>query len=248
MYLISPKYEIIERPNGRKMTKLIERVARDCYQSFDKVGEDSDLALVGHLIDQGHMPMIEFGHDMVVRVTSDRGFSHELVRHRMASFAQESTRWCNYHKKKFGGQISIVDIPDDWLKMPDDASTRRARKLMLDVYETSETNYNKLIEMGVPAEIARNVLPQGLRAIINIKGNPREWRHIFSLRCSKRAHPRMRELMIPLLHEVASEVPLIYDDLREKFPIHENPAKCIFMPGHPIDLNDNSKGYQYVNK
>lgn len=251
MYLLSPHYEIIEKPNGRKLTRLIERVARDCYQSLDKIdGESSDLRLVGHLIDGGHMAMIEFGHDIVVRFTSDRGFSHELVRHRVASFAQESTRYCNYNKDKFGGQISIIDIPDDWLKMPDDASTRRARKLMLAVYELSEINYNKLIEMGVPPEISRNVLPQGLRAIINIKANPREWRHIFSLRCSKRAHPRMRELMTPLLHDVANEVPLVFDDLKEQFPLQlSTVAKTkMWFPGHAMDLNPNSKGYQYADK
>lgn len=220
---VKPSYEILACPDGREMTKMIERAARTCYKSEEKIKGDSDFAIVMRLLDSGHMAMIEFGGDITVKFTSNRGFTHELVRHRVASFAQESTRYCNYSKDKHGKKINIIPVPYEWLNMKDKPSSFRAAKKFRAAFEACEEYYMDLVKMGVPAQIAREVLPIGLKAEICIKANPREWRHIFSLRCSKRAHPRMRELMIPLLHELAKKIPLLFDDLAYRFPMEDCP-------------------------
>ena len=215
--MINPSYEILYCPQGNEITKLIEKAARTCYKSEHKIQSDSDLFLVNRLLDSGHLAMIEFGHDIVVRFVSNRGFSHELVRHRLCTFGQESTRYCNYSKERFDKKIRVVPIPENWLNMKDVPTTRRAAKAFRAAFEAAEEYYMKLVNMGVPAQIAREVLPIGLKTEICIKANPREWRHIFSLRCSKKAHPRMRELMIPLLDDLSQRIPLIFDDLAHKY-------------------------------
>lgn len=220
---VEPSYEILSCPDGREMTRMIERAARTCYKSEDKIKGDSDLALVMRLLDSGHLAMVEFGGDITVKFISNRGFTHELVRHRLTSLAQESTRYCNYAKDKHGKQINIIPVPYQWLQMPDKPSSFRAAKKVRAAFEACETYYMELVKMGVPAQVAREVLPIGLKAEIVIKANPREWRHIFTLRCSKKAHPRMRELMIPLLHELAGNIPLLFDDLAEKYPMEDTP-------------------------
>lgn len=219
MHFIIPTYKILSCPDGQEVTKLIEEVARTCYKSEDKIKPGSDLLMVANLVKRDHLAMIEFGHDIVVRFNSNRGFSHELVRHRIASFAQESTRYCNYNKDKFGNSISVTQMEPEWLNMKDKPSTFRAMKLFGAAYAASEESYLKLVKMGVPAQIAREVLPIGLKAEICIKTNIREWRHILRLRCSKKAHPRMRQLMIPLLHDLHARIPLLFDDLVEKYPM-----------------------------
>lgn len=221
MQFVSPTYQILSYPSGREITRFIEKVARTCYKSEHKIKEGSDLSLIQTLVKNDHLAMIEFGHDIVVKFISNRGFSHELVRHRLASFAQESTRYCNYNKDKFGNAISVTPMEPEWLNLGDTnkPAAFRAMKLFNAAYAASEDSYLKLVKMGVPAQIAREVLPIGLKAEICIKTNIREWRHILRLRCSKKAHPRMRQLMIPLLHELHERIPLLFDDLAEKYPI-----------------------------
>lgn len=219
MHHINPTYQILSCPDGRSLTRFIEEVARTCYKSENKIKEGSDLSLVANLIKNDHLAMIEFGHDIVVKFVSNRGFSHELVRHRLASFAQESTRYCSYNKDKFGNAISVTSIEPEWLKMSNKPSTFRAIKLFNAAYAASEESYMALTKMGVPAQIAREVLPIGLKAEICIKTNIREWRHILRLRCSRKAHPRMRQLMLPLLHDLHERIPLLFDDLVEKYPL-----------------------------
>jgi thymidylate synthase (FAD) len=203
MRIVSPSYEILVYPDNA--LERIERAARTCYKSENKIEEGSAEKLVKRLIENGHWPMIEFGGDIVVRFISNRGFTHELVRHRLASYAQESTRYCNYSNLKFDNQITVLDPP---IGMTDEQE---------DLYELAlleaEEQYMKLLANGIPAQLAREVLPIGLKAEINIKANLVEWRHIFKMRCSHRAHPRMRELMIPLLKDVSRLIPIVFDDL-----------------------------------
>ena len=204
MKLINPSFEILDYP--RDALTRIEQAARTCYKSEDRITQGSAENLVKRLVNLGHWPMIEFGGDIVVRFISNRGFTHELVRHRLCSFAQESTRYCNYSNGKFDGETSIIKLPDDY-------ATDDAMFVMHAAYKYAENCYMQLIDKGMPAQIAREVLPIGLKAEINIKANLVEWRHIFKLRCSKRAHPRMRELMIPLLDEIHQRIPIIFDDI-----------------------------------
>lgn len=213
MILINPSYEILRFP--REPLLDIERAARTCYKSEDKITQGSAETMVKRLVKSGHWPMIEFGGDIAVRFISNRGFTHELVRHRLASFAQESTRYCNYSKGKFDGKITVINLPDT--VDSDEYKTSEPQFIMRAAYEYAEKCYMDLIERGVPSQIAREVLPIGLKAEINIKANLVEWRHIFSLRCSKRAHPRMRELMLPLLKEVHERIPIVFDDLTDRY-------------------------------
>jgi len=181
--------------------RFIERVARTCYQSEDKIGPDSDRRLLTKLIKLGHHSMFECI-TITARIEADRGFTHELVRQRLASFAQESTRFCNPKEMIVIEQPGIVPYPSD----PRWTVWRNA------MYSAGNY-YQKLIALGVPPEIARSVLPIGLKAEIVITANLREWWHIFELRCSEKAHPIMREIVREIKDIFKTRIPYIYDGL-----------------------------------
>lgn len=218
MELIQPTYEIVSCPDDA--LEQIELAARTCYKSERKItGPESAANLVRHLVERGHWPMIEFGGQLHVKFISNRGFTHELVRHRLASYAQESTRYCNYSKDRFGGSVTNI-AGETMIERFSDAETFNLYLEGLEACFTfCEEWYTKMTKGGVPAELAREVLNIGLKAEINIKTNLVHWRHIFTMRTSKKAHPRMRELMIPLLLEVRSRIPIVFDDLLEKVEI-----------------------------
>ena len=212
--IIEPTYEILSYEETALTN--IERAARTCYKSEDKIIDDySAKKLVYSLIKRGHMAMIEFGGDLVVKFVSNRGFSHEVVRHRLASFGQESTRYCNYSKSKFGAEITCVNPYSVVMRKlgHDQNHAMKIAETMILAWRDAEDHYMDLIRMGVPPDIAREVLPIGVKAEIVVKANVREWRHIFTQRCSKKAHPRMRELMIPLLKEVNELIPVVFEDI-----------------------------------
>lgn len=210
--LIAAQYVILEYPSDAHLR--IERAARTCYKSEDKITNGSAEKLTRGLIERGHYAMIEFGGWIVVKFFSNRGFTHELVRHRLSSLAQESTRYCNYAKGKFGGAITCVD-PSAMLEMKVSDPEKRAefKADMIESWYNSEASYLSLVERGCPAEIAREVLPIGLKAEIVIGANVREWRLIMTQRTSGKAHPRMRELMRPLLAELRERIPVVFDDV-----------------------------------
>lgn len=213
MKIIQASFEILQFPE--KPLEAIEAAARTCYKSEDKIEPGSAERLVRHLIERGHEAMVEFGGFAAVKIISDRGVSHELVRHRIASFAQESTRYCNYSKGKFGNELTVIDPLSALLEKTsrDVEKAETARNVMLAAWVAAEECYLALVDVGVPAEIARGVLPQSLKAEIVVGANLREWRHIFKLRTSKRAHPQMREVMVPLLAEFKQRAPIIFDDI-----------------------------------
>ena len=228
MKLIKASTEILTPINGEEILQMIEKVARTCYKSEDKITETSARKMVKSLIDRGHEAMIEF-YDIIVKFTCDRGVSHEIVRHRMASYAQESTRYCNYSKDKFDNQITFI-IPC-WCTtiVEGDGKDQKNVSLMefvwLNAMQNSEFAYNQLMKpeewnpqkettQAWQAQQARSVLPNSLKTEINVKYNLREWRHFFKLRCSAAAHPQMRELTIPLLAEFQSKIPIIFDDIK----------------------------------
>jgi thymidylate synthase (FAD) len=171
--------------------------------------------MVKSLISRGHEAMIEF-FDITVKFTCDRGVSHEIVRHRLASYAQESTRYCNYSKDKFDNQITFIIpcwIDVERLNQPYDEQERRPEGIWYASLLTAEASYNLLIEKGWQPQQARSVLPNSLKTEINVKMNLREWRHFFRLRCATAAHPQMRELAIPLLKELKIKIPVLFDDI-----------------------------------
>ena len=217
MKLIKPSYEILNENDLFRATKEIELAARTCYKSEDKIGDGTDLTLVKMLMERGHDAMLEFGPSISVKFICDRGVSHELVRHRLCSFAQESTRYCNYSKDKFDNQITFI-IPS-WINagtMPKviKVPSNDPIQIWLRSINRAEIDYNKLISLGWKPQQARSVLPNSLKTEIVIKANLREWRHIFFQRVSPKAHPQMRELIIPLLQHFQKFSPVLFDDIK----------------------------------
>lgn len=151
-----------------------------------------------------------------VNLIVNRGISHEAVRHRIASFAQESTRYCNYDKDKFGNEISVIDLAYGMNHCSKPIPPMSAIKI-LDYWESAmeyaEARYLEMINLGAPPEIARSVLPSSTKTELVITTNYREWRNIFKLRTASDAHPQIREVMIPLLKELKSKLPVIFDDI-----------------------------------
>jgi thymidylate synthase (FAD) len=207
--IVPPSHKIIALPDKLSVLKLLERIGRTCYKSEDKMTVDSARDFVKRLIRSGHHSVIEHL-GVTVHFVCDRGISHELVRHRLASFSQESTRYANYSKEKFGREITVIR-PFFWDK---DSSRYLA---WANAMEQAEKHYLQLIQLGARPEEARAVLPNSLKTELIMSCNFREWRHIFEQRCSRAAHPQMRELLLPLLQEFPEKIPILFDDLCDKF-------------------------------
>ena len=203
MKIINQSHEILQFPEDA--CKQIETAARTCYKSEDKITDTSAPHMVEMLIKSGHHAMLEHVW-MTVRFITDRGISHELVRHRIASFAQESTRYCNYSKNKFGNEITVIR-PAFW---EEDSKCYREWNIAMIL---AENHYMRLLRHGARPEEARGVLPINLKTEIVMTCNMREWRHMLKLRCSKTAHPSMRALMLPLLVELMDRVPILFNDI-----------------------------------
>lgn len=208
--MIDASYEILTpiSDGGLEELKLIERIGRTPYKSEDRITEDGESAkkFVKMIIDNGHEAMIE--HSILsVRFICDRGVSHELVRHRLCSFAQESTRYVNYASEKKAPE-GLTFIKPYYFES-DSEEVREWYIAMQDV----EFWYLNLIKLGRKPEEARCVLPNSIKTEIVMTGNYRNWRHIFKLRCDKTAHPQMRELMIPLRDELRQKIPIIFDEV-----------------------------------
>lgn len=214
MKLINSSYEILTDIDGDKVLKDIENVARTCYKSHDHTKEGSAAKLVDTLIKSSHHAMLEF-FDITVRFICDRGVSHEIVRHRVASYAQESTRYCNYSKDKFGNELTFIE--PYWLTEALLDDTDNARERLVFCLQHIEEIYMSLLNKGLQPQAARAILPNCLKTELNVKMNLREWRHFFNLRCSKAAHPDLRKLALPLLAEFKAKLPIVFDDLYEKY-------------------------------
>jgi thymidylate synthase (FAD) len=209
MRILSPSYEILDMPDGQAILRRIERAGRTCYKSEDLITLDSAKPFAKRLLDSGHDSVIEHV-NITVRFVCDRGVSHELVRHRLASYSQESTRYANYSRDKFGNEITVVK-PIFW--------SEKSNEYMewLKAMEHAEKTYMNLIRMGASPEQARSVLPTSLKTEIVMTCNIREWRHVLELRCSPSAHPQMREIMLPLLRKFYENLPILFDDLYRKY-------------------------------
>jgi thymidylate synthase (FAD) len=201
MRVVEQSYEILWFPENPLRT--IELAGRIAYKSEVK-DEATTRVFVRSLLDRQHDSVIEHGGIATVKFICDRGVSHELVRHRLASFTQESTRYCNYAKDKFNAEISIV-LPSSLSREEKDAVIWAAR--------CAESAYMVLINSGTKAQIARAVLPTCLKTEIVMSANLREWRHIFKLRTHPSAHPQMVALMRPLLAEFQQRCPVVFDGI-----------------------------------
>lgn len=209
MRIISPSHEILFLHDGESILKRIELAGRTCYKSEDRITPDSAKEFVKRILESGHHSVIEHA-NITVRFICDRGITHELVRHRLAAYSQESTRYANYTKDKFGREITVIR-PSFWSENSPEYSK------WLAAMEQAEKAYMKLIELGARPEQARCVLPNSLKTEIVMTCNIREWRHVLRLRCSCDAHPQMREIMLPLLNELHQRLPVFFDDLYEEY-------------------------------
>jgi len=204
MKIINQSYEILSDPDLRKQLKLIELSGRTAYKSEDKITDDSAKDFVKMINNRNHEAVLEHSF-LSVKFITDRGVSHELVRHRLCSFTQESTRYCNYSKDKFDNGITF--IWPIWYNQEETASA-----IWLKSISQSEIDYLKMLELGWNPQQARSVLPNSLKTEIVVSANFREWKHIFRLRAiSKAAHPQMRDLMIPLYNYCREQLPEIFD-------------------------------------
>lgn len=221
MIIIEQSWSWEQKPSAESLA-LIERAGRTCYKSEDKITPESAPTFAAMVLGRGHESVIEHA-GATVRIVTDRGVTHELVRHRLAAYSQESTRYCNYG----GNHIQFIRpvwvdwsgiyppyepitveafLNEDLDDLPADSAWVRA---MLD----SERSYNHLLDEGWRPEQARSVLPNSLKTEIVMTANLREWRHVFRLRAAKAAHPQMRELMQDMLAGFRAAVPVIFDDI-----------------------------------
>lgn len=205
MKIIPPSFEIMDNINGQDMIRKIEQFGRVCYKSESNISDGSAERFVRNIIKNGHESVIE--HEKIsVKIICDRGVSHELVRHRIASYSQESTRYCNYYKDKFGKELTLIK-PVFW-----DEDSEEFR-IWLNTMKNIEKAYFSLIEAGAKPQEARSILPNSLKTEIIATMNLREWRHFFKLRTSARAHPQMREIACPLLKTFQQLIPIIFEDI-----------------------------------
>ena len=201
MKIIKPYFEFLDEVNGSKILKNIEKCGRTCYKSENLITDNSAAIFVANLLKRGHESVIE--HEKIsVRMVCDRGVSHEIVRHRIASYSQESTRYCNYQKDKFGNELTFIK-PIFW----DDSSEEYA--IWFSMMQMIEKNYMQLINLGASPQEARSILPNSLKTEIVVTMNLREWRHFFRLRTAEAAHPQMQEM----LTEFQNKIPIIFDDI-----------------------------------
>lgn len=207
MKVIDPSYEILDYIDGDRIIEKIERVGRVCYKSEDKIAPGTAAKFVEMLIKRGHEAMLEHA-GFSVKFIVDRGVSHELVRHRIASFAQESTRYCNY-----GKQNEITIITPSWLRKECSDAEFEGQQQWIIALEQAEVSYLEMLGKGYTPQEARAVLPNSLKTEIVITANLREWRHIFKLRTADAAHPDMRHIMRPLCQELKMKVPVVFADI-----------------------------------
>ena len=212
MKTIKPSFEILTSINRKEILENLEAIGRTCYKSEDKITEDSSVKFIQKLVLSGHEAMIEF-FDITVKFIHNRGFTHEIVRHRLCNFSQESTRYVDYSKDKYNNEITLIE--PYWFE---DLTVEKEslKSLWMEQMEKSENTYLNLRESGLAPQAARGVLPIDIKTEINVKANLREWRQILKLRCSSGAHPDMRRVMIPLKAEFIKYLPEVFGDLVEK--------------------------------
>lgn len=208
MRIIKANYEIMDKLDGAEILQKIERCGRVCYKSEAAITGGSVEKFVRNIIKRGHESVLEHV-SFSVKFIVDRGVSHEIVRHRLASFSQESTRYCNYAGEKFGEEITVI--------APDALNLNTGAYFFWKCYcECSGIAYLGMLKYGASPQAARSVLPNSLKTELVMTANLREWRHFLRLRTSPAAHPQMREVTVPLLAELKQCIPVVFDDIEGK--------------------------------
>ena len=205
MRVINASFEIMDSLDPDAMLRSIERAGRVCYKSEEKMNKDSARGFIERIIKSGHESVIE--HEKItVKIICDRGISHEIVRHRIASYSQESTRYCNYSHDKFGNELTFIK-PVFWEEGSEEYG------IWMRQMQEVEDCYNKMIAMGVKPEQARSILPNSLKTEIVMTMNLREWRTFFKVRTTAQAHPQMREISIPIMNRFKELLPAVFGDI-----------------------------------
>lgn len=205
MRITEPKVAIESSMTQEDAMMLIERAGRVCYKSEGKIGVGSAEKFISEILQRGHESVIEHV-SITVRVICDRGVTHEIVRHRIASYSQESTRYCNYTSDKFSNEITVIK-PLFW------EESNEKFLIWREAMEDAERHYFKLINAGASPQEARSVLPNSLKTEIFMTMNFREWRHFFTLRCGSAAHPQMQQVANMILDQFKEKYPLFVQDL-----------------------------------
>jgi len=201
MKIIEPSVELMAYTPD--MLQVIERAGRTCYKAEDKITVLSAYDFILMLRERGHHSVLEHG-SATIKFICDRGVTHELVRHRLASYSQESTRYCNYGKGKFGSAITVIKPP---------GLNEEAERHWCIACEEAEASYLGMIKEGMAPQIARSVLPICLKTEIVTTANVREWRHILTLRTSGKAHPQIRKLMTDVWNIFNERWPVLVEDI-----------------------------------
>lgn len=215
MILVKPSYEILTELERIAILKKIEKAGRTCYKSNSEYTEKTGSEFLKNIVKKGHLSVIEHV-SITVKFICDRGVTHELVRHRLASYSQESTRYCNYS----GGLTFIIPSWFEFIPLrikpgqynSDDFFYKdlTTDKLWFNHMLQTELNYISLLKSGWTPQQARSILPNSLKTEIVMTANLREWKHVFKMRCDKAAHPQIREIMLPLRKELEKVLPEIY--------------------------------------
>ena len=205
MKIIEPTVELVQDLNAAEIMKHIERAGRVCYKSESNISDTSAEKFISNIIKSGHESVIEHV-SITFKIICDRGISHEIVRHRLASYSQESSRYCDYSGDKFGGELTFIK-PCFWTE--DDENFLLWRQTM----EILEKNYLQMRQNGARPEQARAILPNSLKTELFMTANLREWRHFLKLRTSKRAHPQMRQIALKIFEILNEKLPVIFSDI-----------------------------------
>ena len=206
MQVIKPSIEIIDMDDYEKIVKKIERIGRVCYKSEGKITEDSAEKFIKGLLTRQH-------ESVIVRFVCDRGVTHEIVRHRIASYSQESTRYCNYSGDKFDNQITVIDLASGFQYDLSKENDKAKYEVWTKAMENAEQSYFRMLELGATPQEARSVLPNSLKTEIVVTMNLRSWRNFFRLRVDSHAHPQMREVATMLYEEFKKRLPVFVADL-----------------------------------
>ncbi|HBT48196.1 MAG TPA: FAD-dependent thymidylate synthase [Peptococcaceae bacterium] len=203
MIIEKPRVLVPQSALDPRILEKLERYARVCYKSEGKIKGDTAAPFLRNILQRGHESVIEHEKITVLMVV-DRGISHEIVRHRLGSYSQESTRYCNYSREQFGREITVIE--------PFFLVGKEEYRYWEEACLVAEKSYMALLKTYSPQE-ARSVLPTSLKTEVVVTYNLREWRHFFRLRCSPAAHPQMRQVAVPLLLLFRSKLPVLFEDI-----------------------------------
>lgn len=212
MQVIKPSIEIIDMDDYEKIVKKIERIGRVCYKSEGKITEDSAEKFIKGLLTRQHESVIEH-ENVTVRFVCDRGVTHEIVRHRIASYSQESTRYCNYSGDKFDNQITVIDLASGFQYDLSKENDKAKYEVWTKAMENAEQSYFRMLELGATPQEARSVLPNSLKTEIVVTDESPFWRNFFRLRVDSHAHPQMREVAKMVYEEFQKRLPVFVADL-----------------------------------